>query len=84
MLEALLSILIVAILGAGMYYTALKYVALRHNRDTIADEYKRAVETIHELEERNAMLEAERDTQMARMEQRNNSPQGFDAFNIRG
>lgn len=83
MVEALLCILIFAIIGTGAYYAALKYVELRHNRDMLADEFKRATEHINELESRVMMLEAERDTEMARMSKYQDPPQGFDAFNIR-
>lgn len=83
MLEVLLSILILAVLTVGAYFAALKYVDLRHNRDIIADELKRATEHIAELESRVMMLEAERDTDMARMEHRGQAPQGFGVFDMR-
>lgn len=61
MLYALLCVLIVAILAAGGYYASYQWVNLRHNRDTIADELKRAVAHIEDLESRIALMEAEKD-----------------------
>ena len=59
MIEAFTSILIVCVIGAGAYYAALQFVQLRHNRDTLADEYKRAEVYILELESRVQLLEAD-------------------------
>jgi hypothetical protein len=84
MLETLLSILIIAIVGTGAYYAAHYIVNLRHNRDMLADEYKRATEHIEELEARVMLLEAERDTQMAKFEAKNMKPSdGYDVFSMR-
>ena len=85
MLNALISILIVAIIAAGSYLAALKYVELRHNRDMLADEYKRATDHIGELEARIVMLEAERDADVTAFDKRyGQRPEGYDVFNIRG
>jgi hypothetical protein len=58
-IEAFTSILIVLIIGSGAYYASLQFVQLRHNRDTLADEYKRAEGHIRDLEDRVMMLEAQ-------------------------
>jgi len=60
MLYALLSVLIVAIIGAAAYYAAFKYIELRHNRNVIVDELQRATEHIAELEDRIRNLEVEK------------------------
>lgn len=83
MLNVLLGLLILAVIAAGCYYAALKYVELRHNRDMLADELKRATEHIGELETRIMMLEAERDTELSRMEKYHNPPESYDVFGIR-
>lgn len=83
MIEILLCMLILAILSVTAYYASLKWVELRHNRDVIADELKRATDHIEELEARVMMLEAERDTQANMMDKRHR-PDGFDVFSMRG
>jgi len=83
-IEVLICILIIAILFAAAYYAALKWVYLRHNRDVIADELKRATDHIEELEARVMMLEAERDTQSQMMERRYKAPDGYEVFSMRG
>lgn len=84
MIEALLSILIISIVGAGMYHAAHYVVNLRHNRDVIADELKRATVHIEELESRVIMLESERDIKAAQMEARGAQPSGWDTLDVRG
>ncbi|MBB6694387.1 hypothetical protein H7B90_23605 [Cohnella xylanilytica] len=83
MTEILLSFLIIAIMAVGSYYAAYRYVELRHNRDMLADELKRATDHIGELEARVMMLEAERDSEMTRIEKYHQKPEGYDVFNIR-
>jgi hypothetical protein len=83
-IEAAFVLFIFVLLGAGAYYAALRWVDLRHNRDMLADEYKRATEHIEELESRVMLLEAERDTQMAQMESKGMRPvDGFGVFDMR-
>lgn len=82
-IEILLCILILAILVTASYYAAHKWVALRHNRDVIADELKRATDHIEELEARVMMLEAERETQANMMDKRHR-PEGYEVFSMRG
>lgn len=86
MLNALLCALIIVILAAGAYYAAVRWVDMRHTRDMLADEYKRATDHIEELESRVLMLEADRDTQMAKFEARNLKPDadGYGVFGMRG
>lgn len=83
MLNALLSILILALLGTGAYYAAYQWINLRHNRDVITDELKRSMDHIGELEERLMQLEAtismREHTSKAQQE-----PTGWDSFNVRG
>lgn len=67
MVEVLICVLILSILGVGAFYAAHYMVGIRHNRDTLADEFKRATEHIEELEGRIMMLEAERDIQTAKV-----------------
>ena len=84
MVESLLSILIVAILSAGAYYASYHFIHLRHNRDVLADEYKRAEMYIKEMEDRIAMLEAERDIQTTRMSGfREEQASGWESLNVR-
>lgn len=83
MIEVVTCLLIFSLLGAGSYYAALRWVDLRHNRNVLADEYKRATEHIEELEARVMMLEAERDTQLQMMERKRGSPDGYAVFGIR-
>lgn len=84
MIEALISILIIGIVAAGAYYAAHYVVNLRHNRNTIADELKRSIEHIEELESRIMMLESERDIRAAQMEAKGSKPSGWDTMNVRG
>lgn len=84
MIEVLTSILICTIIFTGAYYGAHYVVSLRHNRDMIADEFKRATEHIEELESRIIMLESERDIKAAQMESRGVQPSGWDTMNVRG
>lgn len=85
MLNVLLSLLILAILSSGAYYAAHYVVQLRHERDTVTDEFKRATDYINELESRVTMLEAERDTTAARLSQyRTGDSTGWEQINIRG
>lgn len=67
MVEILICVLILSILGVGAFYAAHYFVGLRHSRDTLADEFKRATEHIEEMESRIMMLEAERDIQTAKV-----------------
>jgi hypothetical protein len=84
MVEALLSILIVSIVASGTYYAAYNFIHLRHNRDVLADEYKRAETYIKEMEDRIAMLEAERDIQTARMSGfKEEQASGWESLNVR-
>lgn len=84
MVEILICVLILSILGVGAFYAAHYIVSLRHSRDTLADEYKRAEEHIKELEERVIMLESERDIQTAKMSPyRTEQTTGWDSMNIR-
>jgi chromosome segregation ATPase len=83
MLESLLSILICSIIAAAAYYASLRYVELRHNRDTISDEYKRAEEHIKELEERVMLLEAQLDMQRSSMPRANGVSDGWSELNVR-
>ena len=84
MIESLLSILIVSIVASGAYYAAYHFIHLRHNRDVLADEYKRAETYIKEMEERILMLEAERDIQTARVSSyRAEEPSGWESLNVR-
>lgn len=82
MLYALLSVLIVAIMGAAAYYAAFKYIELRHNRDVIADELQRATEHITGLEERIMQLEAEKSLRDYKPEPRRDET-GWGSLNIR-
>jgi hypothetical protein len=84
MVESLLSILIVAMISVGTYYASYRFVHLRHNRDVLADEYKRAETYIKEMEDRIAMLEAERDLQTTRMSGfREEQASGWESLNVR-
>lgn len=83
MIEALASILIVLIIAAGAYYASYRYVELRHNRDTIADEFKRATAYIAEMEERVMLLEAQLDTQRSNIPKATGSSNGWSEMNIR-
>lgn len=84
MVESLLSILIVSIIALGAYYAAYRFVHLRHNRDVLADEFKRAETYIKEMEDRIAMLEAERDITTARVSNyRTEEPSGWESLNVR-
>lgn len=84
MIEALISIFIVGMVAGGAFYASHYVVNLRHNRDTIADELKRATFHIEELESRVVMLESERDIKAAQMEARGVQPSGWDTLNVRG
>lgn len=84
MINVLLGLLIIAIIGTGAYYAAHYIVQLRHNRDILADEYKRATVHIEELESRIIMLEADRDLQSARMsDKQSETSTGYEFFNTR-
>lgn len=83
MIEALLSILIILIVASAAYYASYRYVDLRHNRDTIADEFKRATVYINEMEERVMLLEAQLDMQRASMPRATGSSNGWDEMNVR-
>ena len=83
MIESLLSILIIALISAGAYYAAHYIVNLRHERNELADEYKRAEEHIKELEERVMLLEAQLDMQRSSMPRATGSTNGWDEMNVR-
>jgi hypothetical protein len=84
MLNVLLGFLIVSIIASGAYYAAYLFVHLRHNRDVLADEYKRAETYIKEMEDRISMLEAERDIQTARVSNyRTEEASGWESLNVR-
>lgn len=82
-LTVLLCVLLLAILGVAAYYASYQWVNLRHNRDMIADELKRSVTHIDDLEARIAMLEAQHSLQdyKATPQEKN---KGWDSFNVRG
>lgn len=83
MLEVFASILICAIVAAGAYYAAHYIVQLRHERNALADEYKRAEEHIKELEERVLLVEANLDMQRSSMPRATGSSNGWDEMNVR-
>lgn len=83
MIEVLLSILIIAVIGTGAYYAAHYIINLRHERNALADEYKRAEEHIKELEERVILVEAQLDMQRASMPRATGSSNGWDEMNVR-
>jgi uncharacterized small protein (DUF1192 family) len=67
---------------AGTYYAALKWVSVRHNSNVMADELKRSLEHIVELENRLALLEADISLR-AHREQPTADTNGWEAFNAR-
>ena len=82
MINILLCFLIVAIIAAGSYYAAYQWVNLRHNRNELADEFKRATEHIQELETRIELMEADK-----ALNEYKNKPQadnsGWNNFEVR-
>lgn len=83
MLEVFASILIILIIAAGAYYAAHYIVQLRHERNALADEYKRAEEHIKELEERVILVEAQLDMQRASMPRATGTSDGWSELNVR-
>lgn len=82
MLVAFTCMLITAILAAGAYYAAFRWVKLEHNRDTIADELKRALDHITDLEARIDMMEAQHDLQKVKAHPEGDN-NGWSAFDLR-
>lgn len=84
MLNTLLCIFILAILFAGAYYAAHYMVQLRHNRDILADEYKRATDHITAVEDELAQVKFERE-QIIRESQQppRQRTDGWESFNAR-
>jgi primase-polymerase (primpol)-like protein len=74
--------LILAILTAATYYAAHKWIKLEHNSYVLADEHKRAVSYIEELEARIAMLEAERSLHEFKARPQEETT-GWESFNVR-
>jgi len=84
MTDVLIGLLICVITAAASIYAAHYIVQLRHNRDMLADELKRATEHISELESRVMLLEAERDARDARVgDLRREEAHGWETINIR-
>lgn len=87
MLYALLCALIILIIAAAAFYAAHYVVQLRHSRDILADEYKRATEHIAVLEEEIAQLRFERDqrkNELSEIRERASKLESWDVFQVRG
>lgn len=82
MIDILLCLLIVFVLAAGAYYAAYRWVDLRHNRDTLADELTRATAHIEDLEARISLMEAERDLREYKAMPKEETT-GWETFSIR-
>ena len=83
MLYTLLSILICAIIAAGTYFAAYRYVTLKHNREVIADELQRATVHIEDLESRIALMEADKSLNEYKSKPSEGNT-GWDVFKARG
>lgn len=83
MLYAFLCLLILAIIGTGAYYAAIQWVSLKHNRDIVADELKRAMGHIEDLEARISMMEADKSLDDVKVQIRKDLT-GWDTFTARG
>lgn len=82
MLNVLLCMLIFALLTVGTYYAANRWVQMRHSNNMIADELKRSIGHIEDLENKLALLEAEMSLRSYK-EQQKPDTSGWDAFNGR-
>jgi phage terminase Nu1 subunit (DNA packaging protein) len=83
MIEAFASILICAVLVTGAYYASHYIVNLRHERNELADEFKRAEEHIKELEERVMLVEAQLDVQKVNRPRAMGASDGWSELNVR-
>ncbi len=82
-IEAVIVLLIFGVLAAGCFYAAVRWVGIRHERDTLQRDMSVAQELIGELEARVMLLEAERENEAAKSSRIPHTPQGYDVFNIR-
>ena len=79
MLNVLLCLLIFALLAVGTYYASHRWVQMRHSNNMIADELKRSLGHIEDLENKLALLEAEMSLRSYKEQQTPNT-NGWDAF----
>ena len=82
MLNTLICMFILTLIAAGAYYAAHQWVSLKHNRDIVADELKRAMVHIDDLEARIALMEADKSLRDFKTEPQQ-SATGWDNFDVR-